>query len=342
VLSSEAIALRARALLFVRFPSSMLGVLAVPVTEIMGMFSLLLALAGGLPLHLLGPLDAERALEVVAGRRATALFALADLYRRMAEVGLDGFDLSSVRFWISAAERIPTDVIRDFKRRGAMFRLGGRQTEAIFVDAYGSVELSGAAVLRFSPPGLTRWDGSFLGFPVPPYKARICDEAGREVRRGEVGELWIQGPGLPDDVIGEGTGPILTTDGWVRTGDLATFQIGGLVRFVDRKSDVIRCGSYAVYPAEIERVLEAHPDVATVVAFGVPHPTKREMPVAVVVTRQGTVSEDELLAWARERLVDHKSPRRIWIVRDDEIPRAAHRVRRGELRERYRTTFASP
>ncbi len=340
VLSSEAIALRARALLLVRFPASMLGVMALPVPEIMGLFGLLLALAGGLPVHLLDAFDPERALARIAERRATAFFALPEMYRRMAEVGLDRFDLSSVRFWISAAERMPTELIRDFKRRGAMFRWGRLETEAIFIDAYGSVELSGAAVIRFSPPGLSRWDGSFLGFPVPPYRARVCDEAGRAVRRGEVGELWIQGPGLPEDFIGGATSAALTSDGWVRTGDLATHPLGGLVRFVDRKSDVIRCGSYAVYPAEIERVLEAHPAIETVVAFGVPHPTKREMPVAVVVVRKPDTSPDELLAWARERLVDHKAPRRIWIVEDAEIPRVAHRVRRGELRERYRETFA--
>lgn len=340
VLSSEAIALRARALLLVRFPRSMLGVMALPVAEIMGMFGLLLALAGGLPVHLLDAADATRVLTVLADRRATALFALPELYRRMSEVGLGGFDLSSVRFWISAAERMPTELIREFKRRGAMFRWGRLETEAIFVDAYGSVELSGAAVLRFSPPGVSRWDGSFLGFPVPPYRARICDEAGREVPRGQVGELWIQGPGLPENFIGDGADSALTTDGWVRTGDLASLQLGGLVRFVDRKSDVIRFGSYAVYPVEIERVLEAHAEVETAVAFGVPHPTKREMPVAVVVVKGAGTSADELLAFARERLVDHKAPRRIWIVDAEQIPRAAHRVRRGELRERYRGTFA--
>ena len=341
VLSSEAITLRARALLLVRFPAAMLGVMALPVGEIMALFGLLLSLSAGLPVHLLRTFDAERALSVIADRRATACFALPEMYRQMSEIGLERFDLSSVRFWISAAERMPIDLIRELKRRGAMFRLGALRTEAIFIDAYGSVELSGAAVLRFSPPGVTRWDGSFVGFPVPPYKARVCDEAGREVQRGEVGELWIRGPGLPDDFVGDRRRRALTSDGWVRTGDLAMHQLGGLIRFVDRMSDVIRFGSYAVYPAEIERVLEAHGGVEHAVAFGVPHPTKREMPVAVVVPRAGAdLGPEELLAWARERLVDHKAPRRIWIVSEEDVPRVAHRVRRGELRERYRDTFA--
>ncbi|MBI2895688.1 MAG: acyl--CoA ligase [Deltaproteobacteria bacterium] len=335
VLTSEGLTARGRPLALVKPQRGAVGIAALPLADLTGFCSAVAALAAGVTLHHVVRFDAARALEAIERRRATAFFGCSWMYRAMADAGLDGFDLRSVRLWASATDRIPVELIGEFKRRGAMFRVGPWRTEAIFVDGYGTAELPGAAVLRLSPPGISRWDESVVGIPIHPFRAKVCDDAGHELGRAEAGELWIQGPGMG------GPGADLTSDGWLRTGELASQDFLGLLHFEAARRSVIRAGGYTVQPAQIERALASHPAVESVLAFGVPHPTRREMPVAVVAGREGAeVEPDALLAWARERLADHKAPRRIWIVSPEDLPRGADReALRAALRRRYADTF---
>jgi long-chain acyl-CoA synthetase len=108
---------------------------------------------------------------------------------------------------------------------------------------------------------------------------------------------------------------LLTGDGWLRTGDLATRNRLGLIRLVGRMKDVIKSGGYSVYVRELEEAVLAHPAVARAVAFGLPHKEKGEIPVAAVELRDGSqASESELLEWCRQNLAAYKAPRRIWIL----------------------------
>ena len=86
---------------------------------------------------------------------------------------------------------------------------------------------------------------------------------------------------------------LLTGDGWLRTGDLATRNRLGLIRLVGRTKDVIKSGGYSVYVRELEEAMLAHPAVARAVAFGLPHKEKGEIPVAAVELRPGSAAERE-------------------------------------------------
>ena len=181
-------------------------------------------------------------------------------------------------------------------------------------------------------------DGSFLGFLLPPFRARIVDESGKDAPTGVAGELWISGPGLLEGYVGDAraTGDV-RVGRWVKTGAVAIRDRLGLIHFVDRKKDVIKSGGYSIYPAEIERVLSEHEAVALAVAFGLPHPTKGETPVAVVTLEPGATATGEALeSFARQHLSDYKAPRKVFVILADEIPYGPTRkVLRTELAERF-------
>jgi acyl-CoA synthetase (AMP-forming)/AMP-acid ligase II len=177
-----------------------------------------------------------------------------------------------------------------------------------------------------------------LCFPLPPFRIRVADEYGRPVRAGVVCECQIRRCGLAPHYWkdkGDGQG-LLTSDGWLRTGHLATRNRLGLIRLAGRMKDVIKCSGYSVYLRELDEALQAHPAVERAVAFGLPHKEKGEIPAAAVEMRVGSeVSESELLDWCRKNLAPYKAPRRIWILDSGGLPRNYNgKLLRRVLRER--------
>jgi len=240
---------------------------------------------------------------------------------------------------------LPAEVRERLRQYGALRRLpGGRRIPPVLINGYGMVELGGLAMMGID---LSFLPGSGdLCFPVPPFQIRVAGEDGRAVRAGQTGECQIRRRGLaphywkdasrdtigPDKIDAEG---LLTADGWLRTGDLATRNRLGLIRLVGRMKEVIKSGGYSVYVRELEEAIAAHPAVARAAAFGLPHTEKGETPAAAVELRPGSeASEDDLLEWCRERLAPYKAPRRIWIL--ESLPQNhTGKVLRRVLRERF-------
>jgi acyl-CoA synthetase (AMP-forming)/AMP-acid ligase II len=325
------------------FPSGLRrdeAVSGVPVAHIAG-FSLLLQLASfGIPVYLLPKFRPDDALDAIERRRATVFVGVPAMYRMMEEAGAEERDLSSVRMWASGADAMPHALARRFQKFGAAAQLpwvGRTVGEALFVDGYGMVELGGGAVVKVLPPGLHLPIGDLLGLPMPGYHLRVVDDAGDEVPRGDVGELAIKGPGLMRGYHGreDDTRGVLTHDGWLRTGDLARRGRLGLVEFAGRKKDVIKHGGYSVFAAEVEDVLEEHPDVLECAVVPLPDSRKGEVPAAAVRSREGQrLSEAELRDWAAERLAEYKVPQRIAFV--DALPRTGtDKVRKADLVELF-------
>jgi fatty-acyl-CoA synthase len=205
---------------------------------------------------------------------------------------------------------------------------------AAIVSAYGQTEMSGTTTMLKGDDSLRKL-GS-VGRPIAGVVARIVDEDGEEVRRGEVGELVYRGEQVmrgywrrPDADAEAFAG------GWFHSGDLLREDDEGYLYVVDRKKDMIISGGENVYPAEVERVLAAHPAVAEVAVVGVPHPRWVETPLAVVVPTPGPSTDPaELLAHCREHLAGYKKPSAI--VFAPRLPRnAAGKVLKRELRELY-------
>ncbi|MDA9949900.1 AMP-binding protein [Paracoccaceae bacterium] len=120
-------------------------------------------------------------------------------------------------------------------------------------------------------------------------------------------------------------------DGWLHTGDLGTMDAEGCVSIVDRKKDMILTGGYNVYPAEIERVLAAHPAVALAAVGKLPDDIKGEIAKAYIVLKTNTAcTEDEIIAFCRETLAAYKCPRKVQFV--DDVPKTSTgKIMRREL-----------
>ena len=141
---------------------------------------------------------------------------------------------------------------------------------------------------------------------------------------GDPGEIWVRGPnvfaGYWDDA--DATARVLTTDGWLRTGDIAVADDDGYLYIVDRVKDLIIVSGFNVYPAEVEQVLAEAPGVAEAGVVGVAHPTTGEAVRAYVVPTPGradAVTEDTVIAWCRMHLARYKCPTSVLVV--DALPK---------------------
>ncbi len=161
------------------------------------------------------------------------------------------------------------------------------------------------------------------GLPLFAVQARIVDDEGGDVPRGETGELWIKGPSVTQGYWNQ---PDLTAkafhDGWFKTGDAALQDDDGFYYLVDRKKDMYISGGENVYPAEVERVLAELPEVAEVAVIGVPDERWGEVGRAFVIPRAGaSLSEEQVLGHCRARLAKFKVPVRAILTQA--IPRTA-------------------
>jgi long-chain acyl-CoA synthetase len=136
---------------------------------------------------------------------------------------------------------------------------------------------------------------------------------------------------------------LLTADGWMHTGDLATRNQFGFIRLVGRMKDVIKSGGYSVYVRELEETILSHPSVARAIAFGLPHEEKGEIPAAAVELQPNArAGESDLLEWCRDHLAAYKAPRRIWILDPGGLPQNHNgKFLRRVLVERFSSEFRS-
>ena len=129
------------------------------------------------------------------------------------------------------------------------------------------------------------------------------------------------------------TGEAIEPDGWLHTGDLATIDEDGAIFVVDRKKDMINTGGFKVFPAEIERVVAAHPAVAMIAVGGQPDELKGEIAKAYIVLKPGAAADAEsILAFCRAQLAAYKVPRTIQFVAD--LPKTSTgKIMRRELKK---------
>ncbi|MCF8177680.1 MAG: AMP-binding protein [Sulfuritalea sp.] len=176
-----------------------------------------------------------------------------------------------------------------------------------------------------------------VGCPPPFSAVRIVDEAGKDLPPGEPGEIVGRGPFVMQGYWGK---PDLTAetlgDGWVYSGDIGYLDDEGYLYLVDRKKDMIDSGGVKVYPRDVEEIASAHPDVAEVAVFGIPHETWGETPLAAVVLKLGShTTADQLRDWINQR-VAARYQRVSAVVILPSFPRnAAGKTLKRELRDPY-------
>ena len=316
-----------------------LALIALPWSHIMAVSIALYGLMAGIRGCFLDRFDVEATLDMVERFRVTAVVGVPTMFARLVNSNPAPARLQSVRVWLSASDHLPSELRGRLRRFGTLFRLFGRwRVPPVLLNGYGMVELGGLAMMGIELPLLP--GSGDLCLPVPPFRIRVVDEKGRTVPAGIAGECQIRRRGLAphywkDEPDAEG---LLTQDGWLRTGDLATRNRLGLIRLVGRTKDVIKSGGYSVYVRELEEAMLTHPAVARAVAFGLRHQEKGEIPVAAVELQSGSFCEEsDLLGWCRSRLAAYKTPRRIWILAPGELPQNhTGKFLRRVLQERFR------
>jgi fatty-acyl-CoA synthase len=232
-------------------------------------------------------------------------------------------DFSRLKIVISGGAPCPMPVFEKFWERDVNFKTGYGLTEA------------GPNTFWLPPEDVRRKPGS-VGFPLFHIDVKIVREDGTECGPDEVGELLIRGPHV---CAGYWNNPEATAeafkDGWLHTGDLAKRDAEGYYYIVGRIKDMFISGGENVYPAEIESVLYAHPAVAEAAVIGIPDPKWGEVGRAIVALRPGaSVTEEELLAFCRERLARYKVPKSIVFV--DALPKTgAGKIDKERLKKEY-------
>jgi long-chain acyl-CoA synthetase len=197
------------------------------------------------------------------------------------------------------------------------------------VQGYGLTEVAG--VLTMNTVKHNRL--GTVGIPVPGSEVRIADSEGREVARGEEGEVMARGPTVMKGYLGrpDASSEVLE-DGWLHTGDIGVMDEDGFVSIVDRKKDMILVSGFCVYPNEVEDAITSLPGVVEAGVIGVPDEKTSEAVKAFVVSSDPSVTAETVIAHCAESLTNYKRPRQVAFV--DEIPKSpVGKVLRRELRE---------
>jgi len=236
------------------------------------------------------------------------------------------YDLSSLRLAVTGAAAIPVELIH--RMRDDL----GFET---VITGYGLTECCGiVSMCRTDDDPETIATTS--GRAIPGAEVRCVDPQGREVARGEPGEVVVRGynvmRGYFEDP--EETAKTIDAEGWLHTGDVAVMDERGYLRITDRIKDMFIMGGFNCYPAEIENQMYGHPEIAQVAVVGVPDERMGEVGMAFVVPAPGASPTPEgVIAWCREHMANYKVPRAVRVV--EALPmNASGKVMKFVLRER--------
>ena len=239
------------------------------------------------------------------------------------------FELSSLRLVVTGAAVVPVELVR-----GLWSDLG---IETV-LTAYGLTEATGTVTMCRRGDSAEVIAGT-SGRAIPDVEVRVVEPGGAEVPRGDAGEVVVRGYNVMRGYFNdpEASDEAVDTDGWLHTGDIGVMDEAGNVTITDRLKDMYVSGGFNVYPAEVEAVLRTHPAVGQVAVIGIPDRRMGEVGLALVVPPADGVPpgvEDDVAAWARERLANYKVPRTVRLV--DSLPmNAGGKVLKRELRLQY-------
>ena len=280
----------------------------------------LLALWRGATLVLERSFHPGRVLQLIAEHAVSALMGVPTHYRLLAQdSGFVDADLSSVRSALVGGATMPDELSRVWNERGVAL-----------VQGYGLTEAGpNVACAR---PG----DIGVIGRAYAHVDVMLADlQTGGELLGAATGELWVRGPSVSPGYLNDPEATERTMNGsWLRTGDVAERLPDGRLRIVDRLKDIYISGGENVSPAEVERALEQHPQIARAAVVAVEDEVWGERGLAFVVART-PMSADEVLAHARTLLAGFKVPVRVEFVA--ELPTLSlEKVARAQLRARAR------
>jgi acyl-CoA synthetase (AMP-forming)/AMP-acid ligase II len=212
-------------------------------------------------------------------------------------------------------------------------RIDGELPFSRIITGYGLTETGTAAATL--PDDDVETIATTVGCPRPGFELRIVDGTGSEVPPGEAGEVLLRGGSVMSHYLDdpEGTAQALSSDGWLRTGDLGTVDSSGYLRIVGRSKDMYIVGGFNAYPAEIENILLRHPHIRQAAVIGIPDERLGEVGMAFIVLYPGfSGSEAGIIEWSRAHMANFKVPRVVEFV--DDLPlNATGKVVKDALRQ---------
>ncbi len=303
------------------------SIAAVPLAHVTGVVANIMTMvACGGALIIAAEFKAAEYLKLAARERVTYTVLVPAMYNLcLLQPDFDSYDLSSWRIGGFGGAPMPIETIE---------RLAIKLPGLKLMNCYGATETTSPSTIM--PGELTAAYIDSVGLPCPGATIIVVDAEGRELPRGEIGEIWIHGASV---IKGYWNNPKATaesfTGGFWHSGDLGSIDADDLVRVFDRQKDMINRGGLKIYSAEVESVLAGHDSVVESAIIAKPCPVLGERVHAVVVTRDG-VSSETLRAWCAEQLSDYKVPETMLLTREP-LPRNANgKVMKRVLREMMR------
>jgi HIP---CoA ligase len=284
----------------------------------------LACLLAGATAYPLATLDVAKLIALVSTHRITVLPGPPAIFQTLLATDLGGADLSSIRLSVTGAASIPPALIERMRKDLGI---------ASVLTGYGLTESCGVVSMSSAddPPEIV---ARTCGRPIEGVDVRCVRSDGGEAPIGEDGEIIVRGFNVMRGYFEEpeATEAAIDAEGWLHTGDVGRFDESGRLMITDRLKDMYISGGFNCYPAEIEKVLQRHPEVALAAVIGVPDERLGEVGKAFVVPASGCAPASEtLLAWARENMANYKAPRFLDVV--PSLPmNAAGKVRKVDLK----------
>ena len=302
------------------------SIAAVPLAHVTGVVANIMSMvrcAG--TLIIVAEFKAADYLKIASRERVTQTVMVPAMYNLcLLQADFDSYDLSAWRIGGYGGAPMPIATIEKLAAKIPGLRL---------INAYGSTETTSPSTIM--PPELTAAYLDSVGLPCPGAHIVVMDAEGRELRRGEIGEIWIHGGSV---IRGYWNNPEATaesfTGGFWHSGDLGSIDAENFVRVFDRKKDMINRGGLKIYSAEVESVLAAHPGVVESAIIAKPCPVLGERVHAFVALKDAAVTAEDLTAFVRPRLSDYKVPES-YTLSTTPLPRNANgKLMKRTLRER--------
>lgn len=300
---------------------------ALPIFHVHGLFvALHCALLNASTIVFHETFDAQKVIETLPD--VSVMMGVPTFYTRLLEnPDFDQHICRNIRLFIAGSAPLLAESFKAFEHR----------TGHRILERYGMTE---AGMITSNPYDGARVAGT-VGFALPDVKARVADQNGTEVPRGDVGVLEITGPNVFAGYwqMPEKTAEEFRADGFFITGDMAIMAEDGRISIVGRSKDLVISGGYNVYPKEVEAEIDAIPGVEESAVIGVPHPDFGEAVTAIIVTQAGAEINTEIVqTHLAGKLAKFKQPKKIFVV--SALPRnAMGKVQKKTLREEYAETY---
>ncbi|CAK9327210.1 unnamed protein product [Citrullus colocynthis] len=295
-----------------------------PLFHVFGFFMLFRSISEGNTLVLMRKFDFQRMLGAVEKYRVTYIPVSPPLVVAMAKSELVAkYDLSSLQILGCGGAPLGKEVIDKFHLRFPNVEI---------IQGYGLTESSGAASRTVGPEECS--NAGSVGCLSENMEAKIVDpSSGEALPPGHKGELWLRGPGIMKGYVGDerATAETLHPEGWLKTGDLCYFDSDGFLYIVDRLKELIKYKAYQVPPAELEHLLQSHPEILDAAVIPYPDEEAGEIPLAYVVRKpESNISATQVMDFIAKQVAPYKKIRRVSFV--NTIPKSlAGKILRREL-----------